>query len=230
MNKPGQKREMKREVTPSKRPRTNACSADCPVLVVQTDSKDTPSISLFPELDDLLHPLTGEDFLENYFRKKAVHVTCKKGKEKEHAEQRVAGLRDEMFGLDAEMILRETSSENIFLWLQGKDNKNENEKTNNKLIRSIEVADVDTAISLHKIAKHPTYCRAPPNVEQSLVASLLKATGKAGRLTKCISFLYHNLRSIDGQVWDVGNMIPRERASCPWEEARSRLSFRRTVI
>jgi hypothetical protein len=228
MNKPGQKREMKREVTPSKRPRTNACSADCPVLVVQTDSKDTPSISLFPELDDLLHPLTGEDFLENYFRKKAVHVTCKKGKEKEHAEQRVAGLRDEMFGLDAEMILRETSSENIFLWLQSKENKNE--KTKKKLIRSIEVADVDTAISLHKIAKHPTYCRAPPNVEQSLVASLLKATGKAGRLTKCISFLYHNLRSIDGQVWDVGNMIPRERASCPWEEARSRLSCRRTVM
>eukprot|EP00980_Cylindrotheca_fusiformis_P023426 scaffold10476_cov142-Cylindrotheca_fusiformis.AAC.1 len=173
-----QKRERTRQSASSKRPKTNACPANCPVQVLQADaSKPSPPISLFPDLDDLMYPLTGGEFLEDFFRKKAVHVTCQEGREKEHAEQRVSGLIDEMFGLDPEMILRETSSENIFLWLQGKGGSKSKLETDSRQIRSIEVADVETALSLHNIGKHATYCRAPPNVEQRLVASLLKATG-----------------------------------------------------
>lgn len=196
MSESGQKREAEKQTGSSKKRRTrHSCSADCPVLVVHSEPKDSPPISLCPELDDLLYPLTGKDFMESFFREKAVHITCRKGKETDHAEQRVSGLSQEMFGLDPEMILRESSSESIFLWLQGKENKNTNGKADGKLIRSIEVADVETAICLHKIAKHATYCRAPPNVEQSLVASLLRATGEASCQSNHDLFRSRDLRS-----------------------------------
>jgi hypothetical protein len=174
MRQCGKKRDRNGGSKVSKKIRDNLMDDDEPVFVQPILDKDVPTISLSPDLDELLYPLTGEDFLDNFFRKKAVHVSCTA----QH-ETRVSNLREEMFGLDPEMILRESSSDNIFLWLLGKelihnDNINENDK---RLIRSIEISNVDTAISLHKIAGHATYCRAPSNVEQSLVASLLKATG-----------------------------------------------------
>ena len=182
------KRQREGEKSSTKRQRTNKVfSVDsCPVFVKKIDyneENDVPSISLSPDLDEVLYPLTGNDFLKNFFRQKAVHITTEKSNEQIHATTRVSDLREEMFGLDPEMILKETSSDNIFLWLREKSNNNNNNNNNNNengynsLIRSIEVADVDTAISLHKIAGHATYCRAPPNVEQSLVASFLRATG-----------------------------------------------------
>ena len=148
-------------------------------------SQPPPPISLTSDLDDLMFPMPSKAFLESCFRKKAVHITCEHGNEEEHAEKRVTGLREEMCGLDPETILRETSSDNIFLWLRKKgsllgrnnDAANKTKHHNNDLIQSIAVSDVDTAIALHKTAGHATYCRAPPRVEQKLVASLLRATG-----------------------------------------------------
>lgn len=181
------KRGRNGQAPPSKRQRTIESSnvvGACPVFVekIQYDSqRDVPSISLSTDLDEILYPLPGIVFLEKYFRKKAVHITAEKEQWSMHAETRVSGLRKEMFDLDPEMILKETSSDNIFLWLRGQsninNNNNDDENKDTTLIRSIEIADVDTAISLHKIAGHATYCRAPPQVEQSLVASMLKATG-----------------------------------------------------
>jgi hypothetical protein len=154
-------------------------SEDCPVLVqrINYDDDTPPTISLTPDLGVLLHPLSSDQFLERCLRKKAVHITCEKGAEDKHADARVSGLCKEMCGLDAESILRETSSDNIFLWLRGKADGQKDGSENADLIRSIEIADVDTAIALHKLAGHATYCRAPSKVEQSLVSSLLRATG-----------------------------------------------------
>jgi hypothetical protein len=186
MSRSGPKRSNKAENggKPAKRKKkdykVDVPSDDCPVLIQRIEygaKKTSPSISLTPDLDELMHPMSTEDFLETCFRKKAVHITCKKGDEDDHAENRVSGLCEEMCGLEPEAILRETSSDNIFLWLRGKGSGSNHDTNKNDCIRSIEVADADTAIALHKTAGHATYCRAPPKVEQSLVSSLLRATG-----------------------------------------------------
>jgi hypothetical protein len=141
-----------------------------------------PALTLNSDLGDFIHPMTNKSFLENCFRKRAVHVTCEQGQEETHLQRRVASLREEMCNLDAETILRETSSDNIFLWLQQKRvvaaTKDTTSNNNNQnLIQSIEVSDVKSAIALHLTAGHATYCRAPPKVEQCLVSNLLRGTG-----------------------------------------------------
>jgi hypothetical protein len=98
-------------------------------------------------------------FLEKYFRECAVFVPSQ-------IENRFAFLEELLYNLDPVSILRNTSSDAIFVWL----------KTDSGLVNSIEVADADTAIALHN-AGHATYCRAPPSVEQHLVSSLLTDTG-----------------------------------------------------
>ena len=119
-----------------------------------------------------------DDFLSNVLRRKALHVTCSNtGQEEEHARARVTELRQEMFGLDPGMILNETSSDSIFLWLRDKDGNTANSVDNLDLIRSIEISDADTALALHRTGGHATYCRAPPKVEQCLVSNLLRSTG-----------------------------------------------------
>lgn len=180
-------------LNPTKQRRTNGSSGsqsdDSPVFVqrIEYDKKGkrlVPSVPLNPDLDTLLYPMKAGSFLEKYLRQQAVHITCEDGFGEIHAKTRVASLCQEMYNLNVESILRNTSSDNIFLWLrQRHDDKNGKSKeghTNGKkddLIQSIEISEVETAIALHKIAGHATYCRAPPKVEQSLVSSLLRATG-----------------------------------------------------
>jgi hypothetical protein len=182
-SKPRQKRRKK---APEQTEKDIAAEASCPVLVqhIEYNNSQTnnasPEISLTPDLADLMYPMSAEDFLRNCFRNKAVHVTCKEhGQEKEHAEHRISKLCKEMCDLDASTILRETSSDNIFLWLRKSNDStgNQNKNKPDGLIQSIEISDCETAIALHIAAGHATYCRAPPKVEQSLVASLLRATG-----------------------------------------------------
>mmetsp|Transcript_20382 Transcript_20382/g.57935 ORF Transcript_20382/g.57935 Transcript_20382/m.57935 type:complete len:636 (-) Transcript_20382:3753-5660(-) len=144
------------------------------------------TLTLKSGLSDILHGLGRDAFLESYFRRKAVHMTCENSDHQEqHAATRVSKLREAMFDLDVSTILQETSSDSIFLWLrkpngQVGESEYENDsaaKFQNETIHSIEVADVDTAIALHKTAGHATYCRAPPAVEQCLVSNLLRDTG-----------------------------------------------------
>ncbi|KAL3944643.1 MAG: hypothetical protein SGBAC_001303 [Bacillariaceae sp.] len=178
MSQPSKKRQTANRITRNgKKTKKNFSSVASPVVVIENKPENAQSISISPNLDELMHPMTEEEFLDQHFRQKAVHITSNKEITEDYALKRVSDLREAMFDLDPEMILRETSSDNIFLWLVDKGGNEQSEKPKGSTIRSIEVSDVDTAISLHKIARHATYCRAPPMVEQNLVASLLNATG-----------------------------------------------------
>ena len=193
-----QQQQQKEHPNHSKHQKKSKSLEDSPVVVQyidygnQQNKESVPSISLHPDLDSLLYPLKANVFLKNHFRQQAVHVTCQKEWNDIHATTRVAQLCQEMCHLNVESLLRETSSDNVFVWLRrqshdqksksgnnGVNNNNNNIQKNQEkdLIQSIEVSDVDTAIALYKIGGHATYCRAPPKVEQSLVSSLLRATG-----------------------------------------------------
>jgi hypothetical protein len=139
-----------------------------PVVVKKLEHAFPKPIGLNPSLEDLFGgSISADDFLKTIFRKKALYVDH--GKTDPRA--RIGVLQEEMCRMNVRKILSETSSDNIFLWLcGGKDEKR------NGLIRSIEVEDVDKAMTLYEVG-HATYCRAPPRVEQNLVASLLKVTG-----------------------------------------------------
>jgi hypothetical protein len=159
---------------PAKRPRseqdgTTSASVETgkegPVAKFTFSRFDVPEID--PNTNDpedffgaLIHPVPKSDFMEKYFRRRAVHVVTNGG------DDRIHPILNSMEGLDPSHILRETSSENIFVWLTNKEKK----------IESIEVDSADTALSLHH-AGHATYCRASPQVEQPLVRHTLAATG-----------------------------------------------------
>ena len=102
-----------------------------------------------------------------------------------------------LFDLDVRQIFRETSSENVFLWLRppatssSKDQCNDNKMPSRATgstttptpiptLNSVEISDPDTAYALHQSGLHSAYCRAPPLLEQHLVSSLLRSTGLGG--------------------------------------------------
>jgi hypothetical protein len=123
-------------------------------------SFDQDKIESSITLHNILSPLDSNVFLQHCLRQCAVHIPGKRG------EDRFQLLREHLFDLDPGMLLRETSSDNVFVWL----------KQPNGLIHSIEISDPDTALALLK-SGHATYCRAPSRVEQHLVSSLLAQTG-----------------------------------------------------
>lgn len=137
-------------------------TAQCPVLsIALPDSPPDLDISSDQLLDQLIHPITKQAFLDHAFRKKALHVTGTGTK------SRIEGIVEELRQLDPEHLFQETSSDNVFVWIQQWDGK----------IQSLEMQDPKQALLLHQIGGHATYCRAPPSVEQPMVANLLKATG-----------------------------------------------------
>jgi len=179
-------------------------------------------------LEQLVAPLDPHVFLRQCFRTCAVHCpalthvqrAAKKNGEKMNpiyenndqdfsknesndaalGEERTEWLREKLFDLDPESLLRETSSDAIFVWLQQAPSqpmarqsqplcalpyltaaavsasKIQHRPASVSLTHSIEVSDADAALALHKVG-HATYCRAPPHVEQFLVSSLLADTG-----------------------------------------------------
>eukprot|EP00816_Leptocylindrus_hargravesii_P001269 CAMPEP_0196816360 /NCGR_PEP_ID=MMETSP1362-20130617/54907_1 /TAXON_ID=163516 /ORGANISM="Leptocylindrus danicus, Strain CCMP1856" /LENGTH=587 /DNA_ID=CAMNT_0042193657 /DNA_START=9 /DNA_END=1772 /DNA_ORIENTATION=+ len=134
-------------------------------IALPTSQNVFPDITLDSSTDSLaamVHPMPKNEFLMNVFRQKALHVSGA-------GLGRLRDLIEEgMFDLDTESILRETSSDNVFVWLKSGEH-----------VRSIEVDDPSSAHALH-LAGHATYCRAPPEVEQPLVASMLRGTGLGG--------------------------------------------------
>jgi hypothetical protein len=160
-------------------------------------SKKFPSsISLTPTIEDLTGgSISSDEFLSSIFRKRAAHITCVDSSQDDvHRIARVDSLCKEMYDLDVKSLLHNTSSENIFLWFReprndksqdAKSGRGEQQNVNysklvrtaDSLIRSTEISDPDEAFSMHKTGGHATYCRAPPEIEQNLVSSLLKATG-----------------------------------------------------
>ena len=127
-------------------------------------------------LEKVIYPLGRSDFLAKCFRQKAVHVTNNHGNT-----NRISDLIAGMYSLDIPSILRNTSSDNIFVWIGNTNMEEDSEaKTNNKdesTLQSIEIEDPETAYKLFKHGGHAIYCRAPPDVEQPLVASILAGTG-----------------------------------------------------
>ena len=128
-------------------------------------------------LADLLAPaLTPAEFLTKHFRKQAVYIPTAQGA------NRVAKISQYMLNLDVREIFDQTASENIFVWLkpqEQQDNDNTTLRENGsrqKKINSIEVPEPEMAYALYQ-AGHPTYCRAPPHVEQVLLGALLENTG-----------------------------------------------------
>lgn len=122
-------------------------------------------------------------------RKKAPTRRPKKKKNSASAINRYQPIiEDGMCNLDTEELVKDTSSDSIFVWLASNPKElaapkegSKSSATNryhNPLIQSIELPDADTALALHRsTAKHALYCRAPPAVEQVLVAKMLKDTG-----------------------------------------------------
>ena len=126
-------------------------------------------------LDNMLYPLTRDDFLKHHFRKDAVHISRNQSS---NASEIVSDISNNyLFGLDTREIFTETSSENVFLWLRPPSNT---ASSANKTLNSVEISDPDTAYALHMSGRHSAYCRAPPILEQHLVSSLLQATGLGG--------------------------------------------------
>lgn len=177
-------------------------------------------------LEELLFPYTVNDFLNDSFRQHAVHVRWKEPepcddvppKTTTKQQQRlrfpnVPMLQNLMNDPDIPSLVRETSSESVFVWLLKQQHQKQQQhapdsKSNGRakqtvvsqqsstnqhpetgeefmapshslppLIQSIEISDPDTAIKLHEMSGHALYFRAPPDIEQTLVGSLLHSTG-----------------------------------------------------
>ncbi|KAL7487741.1 hypothetical protein ACHAW6_013314 [Cyclotella cf. meneghiniana] len=145
-------------------------------------------------LDDMLYPLSREEFLHHHFRKNAVCIQRRlrpsqpqgkkpKRNDKDQTPSDCNGSRElvsyichkYLFDLDIRQIFAETSSENVFLWLRPPTTS-----SSPNTLNSVEISDPDTAYALHQSGSHPAYCRAPPPLEQLLVRSLLRSTGLGG--------------------------------------------------
>jgi hypothetical protein len=129
-------------------------------------------------LDDMLYPLSREEFLTRHFKKNAVCIQRRQepSQGSDRGSELVSLICDKyLFGLDIRQIFAETSSENVFLWLRPPSNS-----SSPNTLNSVEISDPDTAYALHQSGSHPAYCRAPPLLEQLLVGSLLRSTGLGG--------------------------------------------------
>ncbi|KAL3808536.1 hypothetical protein ACHAXA_002703 [Cyclostephanos tholiformis] len=141
-------------------------------------------------LDDMLHPMSVDEFLDSHFRNNAVHVN-RRGLTRGERVGMVGDICENyLFGLDVRRIFEETSSENVFLWLRHplSPSSSSSAKSSSSLrpppppppLDSVEISDPSAAYKLHVSGNHPAYCRAPPRLERLLVSSLLRSTGLGG--------------------------------------------------
>jgi Cupin superfamily protein len=167
----------------------------------------TENVSL---LAALMHPLSEQSFLDHCFRECAVYIPDLR--QREHRAKKNNGptgprnhrpsstedtrknittphrawsycAQDQL--LDPLHLYRHTASDHVFVWVA----------SHGGLIHSVEVADPRAALALHSTG-HATYCRAPPAVEQPLVAALLQETG--------LGFGQYDTTS--GQSWGRGEV------------------------
>ena len=135
---------------------------------------DAPTIDIGSRslLESMIHPVSKDTFARDIFRKKALYVSSE-------GSDRIGPIVDSLEGLDPSYILNETSSDSAFVWIQSRSGDNNNGGDGGGgggRIHSMEMADTEQAILLHR-AGHATYCRAPPSVEQPMVANMLWGTG-----------------------------------------------------
>ena len=148
----------------TKRPHkeSNGSSSSSSPVYVATPETSSPRQEPFglgsqSLLKDLLYPLSPNEFMTKYFRKQAVHVKgsdakidSKKKSSKRTQEESTGNryqpiIEDGMYNLDTEQLVKETSSDSIFVWLAAADTKRKPQngnRYNNPLIQSIEVYDL----------------------------------------------------------------------------------------
>lgn len=122
-------------------------------------------------LERAISPLSLETFVTCLFRQKAVHIK----KANNNSMGGDPSLVAAMYNLNVPSILKHTSSKNIFVWVMQQQQQGKHCSSN--VIQSIEMDDPDHAFILYKHGGHALYCRAPPEVEQPLVASFLSESG-----------------------------------------------------
>lgn len=132
---------------------------------------DTNSAESPMTLERAIYPLSLETFVTGCFRKKAVHI--KKANNSVGADPSLVAA---MYNLNVQSILKHTSSNNVFVWVM-QQHQQQGKHSSSNLIQSIEMEDPEHAYKLYKYGGHALYCRAPPEVEQPLVASFLAETG-----------------------------------------------------
>jgi hypothetical protein len=153
----------------------NALKHADPVLRLQLEKEDSPDITPTSKnlLESILYPLSPIDFKSTCFRRKAVYIRSNR---KDRARDIITNY---MFELDSKQIFEETSSDSVFLWIPSNDKGQGNCSNTNqkKCLHSIEVQDPSTAHILHTNSNYASYCRAPPELEQLLISSMLKELG-----------------------------------------------------
>jgi Cupin-like domain len=169
----------------AKRPRSSESTnghheTDSPIHVVPSASPKPIGMNSANLLHDLLYPMTHHEFMTRDFRRRAVHLQVRSNGKSENRFQSI--IEEGMHNLDTLELLKQTSSDSIFVWLASpEESKGEaSRKKNaypNPLVQSIEMPDAESAFALHRAGGHALYCRAPSPVEQVLVAKLLADTG-----------------------------------------------------
>jgi Cupin-like domain len=139
-------------------------------------------------LQEMLYPLDVEDFMNNAFRRYAVHIQWNKRNHDDadrlsHRFPNTPILQSLLDDASVSSLIRETSSESIFVWLPKSRTTADFEGTNQPSstmpprIHSLEIPDVETALQLHELSGHALYFRASPLLERTLVGTLLRETG-----------------------------------------------------
>ena len=126
-------------------------------------------------LERIIYPLSSRDFKSSCFRKKAVHIQSNR-------KDRFRDISENyLFGLDPKQIFEETSSDSIFLWIpppkEGPISTGDDLSSSKVGLQSIDIQDPNTAYILHTRSNYASYCRAPPELEQRLVSSMLRDVG-----------------------------------------------------
>ena len=141
---------------------TNSDNPDNPVnpviAIVQGSSTSSLDIHDSNFFQHMIHPLTSEDMLSRIFRRTALCV-------RNQPSHVTDIIQQHMFDLEVKELFENTSSDHIFVWLT---------QPNDGKIVSVEL-NAEQALPLAH--HHATYCRAPPTVEQPMVARLLQGTG-----------------------------------------------------
>ena len=120
-----------------------------------------------------LLPIDMSDFLATTFRKKALVVhAAKQSTALSGAHQCLSNAMDINDPDSPSHIFHNTSSDSVHLWI-----KDETTTSMAGKLKSITVPDPQVALILSQSGKHASYCRAPPDVEQPLVANFLRELG-----------------------------------------------------
>ena len=133
-------------------------NTDNPVIVIVQGSSTSLDIHDSNLFQHMINPLTSEDMLKRIFRRTALCV-------RNHPSHVTDIIQQHMFDLQVKELFENTSSDHIFVWLK---------QPNDGKIVSVELSAEQALPLAHH---HATYCRAPPTLEQPMVARLLQGTG-----------------------------------------------------